>query len=185
MTSNFSDTVSTGKPALLAYTSDGCKNCISEWQPQEQNLYENSPGVELDTGQVWLLYKALYGLKQASKEWYLKLKKQLEDLGFKRSNADHRVFTKASGGNIFIIVVYVDVFLLFSELMHEIKEIKLKLKEFFEMKDLEEAKWILQIRIKRSESRLGVRTLLLSQEQYVEEVLERHRMADCNPVDGG
>ena len=140
------------------------------------------PGVESDTGQVWLLHKALYGLKQASREWYLKLKKQLEDLGFKRSNADHGVFTKASGGKIFIIAVYVDDFLLFSELMHEIKKIKSKLKEFFEMKDLGEAKWILQMRIERSESRLGVRTLSLSQEQYVEEVLERHGMADCNPV---
>ena len=87
-----------------------------------------------------------------SREWYLKLKKQLEDLGFKRSNTDHGVFTKASREKIFIIAVYVDNFLLFSELMHEIKKIKLKLKEFFKMKDLGEAKWILQIRIKRSVS---------------------------------
>jgi len=47
---------------------------------------------------------------------------------------------------------------------------------------LGEAKWILQIRIKRSEPRLGVRIVSLSQEQYVEEILEQYGMADCNPV---
>jgi len=47
------------------------------------------PGVKAKEEQVWLLHKALYGLKQASREWYLELKGQLEELGFKRSNADH------------------------------------------------------------------------------------------------
>jgi len=41
------------------------------------------PGVEAEEGQVWLLHKALYGLKQASREWYLKLKGQLEELDFR------------------------------------------------------------------------------------------------------
>jgi len=38
------------------------------------------PGVEVKEEEVWLLHKALYGLKQASREWYLKLKEQLEEL---------------------------------------------------------------------------------------------------------
>jgi len=65
-------------------------------------------------GQVWLLHKILYRLKQASREWYLKLRKQLKGLGFKRSDADYRVFTKIISGKLFVIAVYVDDFLLFS-----------------------------------------------------------------------
>jgi len=40
-------------------------------------------GVDSKEGEVWLLHKALYGLKQASREWYLKMKGKLEELGFK------------------------------------------------------------------------------------------------------
>jgi len=71
------------------------------------------PGVEAKERQVWLLHKALYGLKQASRELCLKLKGQLEELGFKRSNANHRVFTKIINRKLFVIAVYVDNFLLF------------------------------------------------------------------------
>jgi len=139
-------------------------------------------GVDSKDGEVWLLHKALYGLKQASREWYLKMKGKLEELGFKRSEADHGVFTKVCDGKIFIIAVYVDDFLLFSELIDEIKDIKEKLGKIFEMKDLGEARWILQMKIERSDLRLGSRTISMSQQQYVEEILERHGMANCNPA---
>jgi len=101
------------------------------------------PGADTKEGQVWLLHKVLYGLKQASREWYLKLRGQLEELGFKRSNADHRVFTKIIDGKLFIIAIYIDDFLLFSRRIDNIKVIKGKLSKHFEIKDLEEAKWIL------------------------------------------
>jgi len=75
----------------------------------ENEIFMRIPqGVESKGGEVWLLHKALYGLKQASREWYLKLKGKLEELGFKRSEADHEVFTKVIEGKIFIITVYVD-----------------------------------------------------------------------------
>ena len=63
------------------------------------------PGVEGQSGEVWLLHKALYGLKQASREWYHKLKGQLEGLGFRRSDADYGVFTKIIMGKLFMIAV--------------------------------------------------------------------------------
>jgi len=50
-------------------------------------------------------------LKQASREWYLKLRGQLKELGFKRSDADHRVFTKIIDGKLFVITVYFSAFL--------------------------------------------------------------------------
>jgi len=111
-------------------------------------------------------------LKQASREWYLKLRGQLEGLGFKRSDADHRVFTKIIGGKLFVIAIYVDDFLLFSGRIDDIKAIKGKLSKHFEMKDLGEAKWILQMKIERTKMNKDVRKLTISQEQYVETILE-------------
>jgi len=99
-----------------------------------------SLGVEAKEGQVWLLYKVLYGLKQASREWYLELKGQLEELGFKRSDTDHGVFTKIIDRKLFVIVIYVDNFLLFLSNISHIRTVKEDLKRYFEMKDLEEAK---------------------------------------------
>ena len=87
----------------------------------------------------WLLHKAFYGLKQASREWYLKLKGQLEELGFKRSNADHGVFTKIIGRKLFVIAIYVDNFLLFLSNIGHIRTVKEDLKRHFKMKDLKKA----------------------------------------------
>jgi len=98
------------------------------------------PGVKAKEEQVWLLHKVLYGLKQASREWYLKLKGQLEELGFKRSDADHRVFTKIIDGKLFVIAIYVDDFLLFLSNISHIRTVKEDLKRYFKIKDLGEAK---------------------------------------------
>ena len=140
------------------------------------------PGVESEEGTIWLLRKALYGLKQASREWYLKLKKELEDIGFKRSDTDHGIFTKNISGQLFVIAVYVDDCLLFSDDIKAVKLVKEKLSARFEIKDLGEAQWILQMRIERSKDKDGLRTLSISQAQYIESILERHGIMDSNPV---
>ena len=130
------------------------------------------PGAEAKPGEVWLLHKALYGLKQASREQYLKLKGQLERLGFKRSEADHGVFTKDMMGRLFVIAVYVDNFLLFLSDIDNIKAVKSDLKKCFDMKDLDQAKQILQMKIERTGRSSEVWKLSISQEQYVETILE-------------
>jgi len=66
------------------------------------------------------------------------LKGQLKELDFKRSNADHRVFTKIIDGKLFAIAVYVDNFLLFLSNISYIRAVKKDLKRYFEMKNLEE-----------------------------------------------
>jgi len=149
----------------------------------ENEIFMHIPeGIDSKEGEVWLLHKALYGLKQALREWYLKIKGKLEELGFKQSKADHGVFTKVSDRKIFIIAVYVDDFLLFSEQITEIEDIKKKLGKIFKMKDLDEVRWILQMKIERSDMRLALRTISISQKQYVEEILEQHEMTNCNPT---
>jgi len=68
------------------------------------------------------------------------LKGQLEDLGFKRSDIDYRVFTKIINGKLFVIAVYVNDFLLFCGRIDDVTAIKGELSKRFEMKDVGEAK---------------------------------------------
>jgi len=110
------------------------------------------------------------------------MKGQLEELGFKRSNANHRVFTKIINRKFFVIVVYVDNFLLFSFNINHIRTIKKDLKRYFKMKDLEEVSWILQMKIERLDMMLGLRILSILQEKYAEVILEQHGMMNSNPV---
>jgi len=103
-------------------------------------------------------------------------------LGFKRSDADHGVFTKIIDGKLFVIAIYVDNFLLFSSNISHIRTVKEDLKRRFEMKDLGEAKWILQMKIERTDMDDGMKKLTISQEQYIETILEQHSMVDCKPA---
>lgn len=75
-----------------------------------------------------------------------------------------------------------DNFFLFSDHIEAVKLVKKSLSIHFEMKDLGEAQQILQMRIKRSETENRVRTLSISQAQYIKFILEQHRMVDSNLV---
>ena len=138
-----------------------------------------SPKADVKEGQLWLLYKVLYGLKQASREWYLKLRGQLKGLGFKRSGADHEVFTEIIDGKLFVIAIYIDNFLLFSGRIDDTKATKRELSKRFEIKDLGEAKWI---KIEKTDMDRDMRKLTISQEQYVETILEWYGIADYKPA---
>ena len=63
--------------------------------------------------------------------------------------------------------------------MQEIVNLKLKLSKQFEMKDLGATKQILGMRIKRD---MNSRTLLLSQDKYINKVLSRFNMKNAKVV---
>lgn len=62
------------------------------------------------------LYTALYGLRQSSWAWHIRLKKELDDIGFRASIADPGLFIyrDTSGDNAYLLV-YVDDFLVASK----------------------------------------------------------------------
>ena len=62
------------------------------------------------------LNKSLYGLKQASYNWYEKLKKGLEDRGFKPSSIDPCLYLKKG----MIVLTYVDNCIIVGNSMKEI-----------------------------------------------------------------
>ena len=91
---------------------------------------------------------------------------------------DQCIYQKVSGSKICFLVLYVDDILLATNdkgLLHEVKQF---LSKNFDMKDMGDATYVINIEIHRDRFR-GL--LGLSQETYINKVLERFRMKDCSP----
>jgi len=65
--------------------------------------------------------------------------------------SDHGVFIKNDNGTLVIVAVYVDDFLIFSSKLNTIQHTKSELSSHFDMKDLGDAKWILQMEVIQSD----------------------------------
>ncbi|XP_050920491.1 uncharacterized protein LOC127138136 [Lathyrus oleraceus] len=93
---------------------------------------------------VFKLVKSLYGLKQAPRQLYQKLNSVMIEHGYKMTKADHCVFLwNFSKGDFIIILLYVYHMLIVGNDVLRIKELNNTLSESFAMKDLGEARKIL------------------------------------------
>jgi Reverse transcriptase (RNA-dependent DNA polymerase) len=84
---------------------------------------------------VCKLEKLIYGLKQSLRAWYDKLSSYLLSCNFLISNVDHSLFSKIANNTIIVILIYVDVLIIARNNLEEIKRVKTKLKEIFDIKD--------------------------------------------------
>ncbi|CAN0905823.1 Retrovirus-related Pol polyprotein from transposon TNT 1-94, partial [Linum grandiflorum] len=129
---------------------------------------------------VCKLKKSLYGLKQAPRQWYRKFDSFMTRNGYKRTTADPCVyFRKFTGGNFIILLLYVDDMLIVGQDAAMIQSLKKDLSKSFDMKDLGPAKQILGMEIAR-DRKAG--KLWLSQEKYIERVLDRFNMKNAKSV---
>jgi hypothetical protein len=129
---------------------------------------------------VCRLKKALYGLKQAPRNWYLLIRKFVQDeLHFRATVSDPCLFFRRSKtGRLMLLFLFVDDFQVsyHPEDQAEWAEYKAKLVDRFKTKDLGESTWILGMRITRD---LKARTITLDQEQHVTKALRRFGMEEC------
>ena len=91
---------------------------------------------------------------------------------------DQCIYQKVSGSKICFLILYVDGILLAKNdkgLLHEVKQF---LSKKFDMKDMGDASYVISIKIHRDKFQ-GI--LCLSQETYINKVLERFWMKDCSP----
>ena len=148
----------------------------------EEELYMRQPEGFIKEDRknlVCRLKNSLYGLKQAPRQWYKKFDSFMSSHGFTRCQADHCCYFKKFDNNFIILLLYVDDMLVAGSDMQEIVNLKQKLSKQFEMKDLGTAKQILGMRIKRDSNS---RTLLLSQDKYINKVLSRFNMQNAKVV---
>lgn len=141
--------------------------------------YPDVPGISNNDGKVCKLNKSIYGLKQASRIWNIKLDGVLTSIGMTRSKVDRCVFYNCKGNKKLFIAVYVDDILIFSNDKHQIKQLKLKLQENFDMKDLGPVRKCLGFNVTRDRAN---GTLWLDQSDYIQRIIQRFGMQNCNVV---
>jgi hypothetical protein len=147
---------------------------------KEEIYMEAPPGLEIPEGMVLRLNRAVYGTKQGGQVWYEDVCATLTELGYKRIEADHAVFIRRIGDVLSIIALYVDDFNLVGPPgSPDIQKDKEVLKRKYQMTDLGEVSWILGIHVTRN---MEEGWISLSQEKYLEEVLERFDMANLRPI---
>jgi hypothetical protein len=98
------------------------------------------------------LMKSLYGLKQAPKQWHEKFDVTLISAGFSINEADRCVYYRHGGGQGVILYLYVDDILIFGTSLDVINEVKTFLCQSFDMKDMDDADVILNIKLIKGEN---------------------------------
>ncbi|KAJ9552074.1 hypothetical protein OSB04_016119 [Centaurea solstitialis] len=126
---------------------------------------------------VCRLKKSLYGLKQAPRAWYQRFTDYVGTLGFRLSSSDNSLFIFHQGQNVAYILLYVDDIILVTSSPELKASFMTHLSTEFAMKDLGPLSYFLGISVQWSPD-----GLFLSQGRYAQEILERAKMDDCNPV---
>lgn len=145
----------------------------------KEDIYMEVPkGVSASSNQVCKLNKTLYGLKQSSRCWFERFDHTLKDIGFKNSGVDPCLYIldKNSVDKNVYIVLYVDDLIICTKDIHSLKLYKNCLLKEFSMTDLQEIKLFLGIKVERCEGKLT-----LDQSLYLNGVLSKFSMSDCNP----
>lgn len=126
---------------------------------------------------VCRLQKSLYGLKQASRLWNIKFDGVLVNLGFTQNPADTCVYHRHDEDGIIILAVWVDDGLLCGRKKERLIQLINQLSDHLEV-STQEADLFIGIEIDRDRPN---KTIYLSQQQYTIRILQRFKMAECNP----
>eukprot|EP00253_Pinus_taeda_P026028 PITA_26028 len=120
---------------------------------------------------VCRLKKALYGLKQAPRAWYSRIDSYRLENGFEKCEGEPTLYIKENDGKFLIVVLYVDDVIFTGNDDYLIENFKAVMKEEFEMTDMGLLRYFLGIETEQSGN-----GIFISQEKYVNEVLERFNM---------
>ena len=146
--------------------------------PIDYEIYIDQPEGYEEKGEdlVCKLEKSLYGLKQSGRNWNRILHDCLTENNFTQNLADHCVYAKETEEGKVIIIIWVDDLIIAASNEKILKEVKGMLSAKFKMKDLGRLKHFLGIDFNQSDG-----CVKMSQEKYVNKILERFDMQNCRP----
>ncbi|KAL0533130.1 hypothetical protein IC582_030345 [Cucumis melo] len=128
---------------------------------------------------VCKLQKSLYSLKQSPRAWFDRFTTFVKSQRYSQGHSDHTLFTKASKtGKIAILIVHVDDIVLTGDDQTEISQLKKRMGDEFEIKDLGNLKYFLGMEVARSKEGISV-----SQRKYTLDLLTEIGMLGCRPAD--
>ena len=115
----------------------------------EEEVFMRQPEgfvVEGKEHMVCRLKQSLYGLKQSPRCWNSTLDAHLKNMGYIQSSNDPCIYT-SSEGELSIIGVYVDDFVIAGESEVRIEQVKTALSQKFDVKDLGELHYFLGVQV--------------------------------------
>ena len=153
----------------------------------EEEIYLKQPDGFIDKDRpdhVCKLKKSIYGLKQAARCWNNSIDGYLLANGYKKSTADPCIYIKSvvsiSGKIDFVIIaIYVDDMIFLSNNVEMLKREKAAIGKRFQVEDLSEIHHVLGMTVTRNRR---LRTLSISQKNYLQGVLKRFEMENCKSV---
>src|SRR5690606_8200422 len=161
---------------------------VNGWKPRQldiktaflygklkEEVYMQLPEGSRVAGKVAKLKRCIYGLKQAPREWFGRLVTFLRPYGFVSSTFDPCVLAHESGK--LFLAIYVDDITVFGDSGPLLDQVIELLKTEFKVNDLGFVNWLLGIQID-----LNNEGITLSQSAFIDKVLQRFNMDDCNPV---
>jgi len=121
----------------------------------EEEVYMKQPeGFSSTKGEhlVCKLNKSIYGLKQASRQCYLKFHDVITSFGFEENIMDQCIYQNVSGSKICFLMLYMDDILLATNDKSFLYEVKQFLSKNFDMNDMRETSYVIDIKIHRERS---------------------------------
>ena len=143
--------------------------------PIDEDVYLEQPTgyAKAGGGMVCHLNRALYGLRQAPRMWHIRLKEELENLGFRASEADPSLFVADFKDARAFILVYVDDILIAAKDLAVVSSVKAKIMSAFDARDMGEASLFLGMTIVRDRA---TRTVKLAQERAITDLVSKYEL---------
>jgi hypothetical protein len=143
----------------------------------EETFYTQQPiGCSDGIMEAYHLERTPYGLQQAPSTWHHRLKMELKSIGFIQSDADPGFFYTDYKTERVYLVTYVDDLLIAAKTLEAVNNLKSKLMDIFNMRDLGEATEYLGMTIARDRTR---HTIKLAQETMTMELLKNYNMENA------
>ena len=144
----------------------------------QEKVYMRQPeGFEDGTDRVCVLVKTLYGLKQSGREWNKEFDNKIRAFGFQRLKSDPCVYIRRDADGISIITVWVDDILLFASSDKLMQRMKDDIHSQWEATDMGDPAKIVGIEITQTGD-----SIMITQQKYIESILQREHMEEANPV---
>ena len=136
---------------------------------EQQEYFHNG-----NKNQVFLLLQRLYSLKQAARLWFDTFKEEMQKLEFVQSYYDNALYLN---NNRTYVAVYVDNLHIVGPGLPLIVELKKQLVAKSKRTDLGSNSHYLGMEILHKDH-----TITVTQTVYIDQLLAKHQMSDCNPA---
>lgn len=128
---------------------------------------------------VWLLNKSLYGTRQAARRWQQHFGNTTLKFELKACDSDSAVYVLLDSRGLLLIHLHVDDALVFCDSQKLLTEFEHFINNAYDLKWTRKPTLYLGLKLDIAEDKSSIK---VSQPQYVESVLERFCLVNCNPA---